>query len=134
MDKPFHLLVPIGVLLFAYFGLVGAAQLPETGLQYVIAAWLMPAAVLVWARADALKNHRPLPPGEGIWFILLGPLLVWYYLWRTRRQRHWGISLLLAVLVLSPGLGVLAGGAMAWTASIPPRYVQLARHGPFLRV
>jgi hypothetical protein len=128
MDRPLRFLVPLGVLLAAYFALVGAAQLPETALQLLVAGWLLPAAIFLSA-----SQHKP-PHGWDLWFLLLGPFLVWYYIWRTRRERSSGTSAVFAAIVLSPAIGMLMGSLAAWLVPLPPRYVQLREGGPTLRI
>jgi hypothetical protein len=133
MKGPLSLLVPTGLVLLVYATLVGAAQLPEhIGLTFA-ATWLLPAGVLLWDRSARLKSAVYTPAsGIGYLLFLFGPLLALWYLLRTRRDRHWGLTVILAGLAFAPMLGYVSGQLAATLVPIPPRYVEL--EGRYRRV
>ena len=126
MNKPLSVLVPVGALAIVYFAFVGAEQLPERAALSTLVGWLVAGAVLLLARAESLQTGRSVPGGgSGVLFLLFGPLFVAYYLFRTRRERHWGVSSILAAVALSPVFGYAIGAGALWAFPIPPRFVDL---------
>jgi hypothetical protein len=121
--NPLPFLLPIGVVFLAYAGLVGAAQLPEhTGLT-IVAAWVLPAVVLMWIRTETGNLTAP-GIGDGMLLLLFGPFLSLYHLIRSRRRRHWGLSVMMGVLLFSVPIGYLGGQTIISLKPIPPRYVE----------
>lgn len=90
MRSTFSVLVPFGALAIVYSVLVGAAQLPERPALGALIGWVLAANVLFVARAESIKANSSAPGRvSGPLFILFGPFYVAYYLFSTRRQRHW---------------------------------------------
>jgi len=92
--------------------------------------WLMPIAILFWIQTEGADSINK----ELKWvFILFGPLVVPYYLLRTRRRRPFPSTALVALALLAPYLGYLAG-SLAPGFGVVPRYYRLTKDGPFERL
>jgi len=120
----------LGAVLFAYSVLIGAEQVPETTLRFVIMVWLMPIAILWWVQTESADTMSE----ELKWlFVLFGFFVIPYYLLRTRRLRPFQSTALVALALLAPYLGYLAGG-LAPVVGVVPRYYRLTKDGPFERL
>jgi hypothetical protein len=125
----------VAAILAIYYGFVGAQQLPESLASGIVAAWGIPALLVVWARAEEPRIGRTVAGLHGgIWFLLFGPLLIPYYLARTRRHRSWKVAATVLLAVASPYLGFTAGAVAGAAADVPPRFVELSDQGPWVRV
>lgn len=124
MRSTFSILVLVGAVAIAYSALVGAEQLPERPVLGAFVSWLVAGGVLFVARTESLRADSSAPGRvSGVLFVLFGPFYVASYLFSTRRQRHWGLSGILASVAFSPFVGYVlgVGATLAWP--IPPRYV-----------
>ena len=126
MRSTLSVLVPVGTLAIVYSALVGAGQLSERPALGALVGWLLAGTVLLVARAESVRADSSAPGRvSGLLFILFGPLYVAYYLFSTRQQRHWGVSVILTAVAFGSFVGYVVGAGVVAAFPIPPRYVDL---------
>lgn len=96
--------------LLSFYNLaINAEVLRESALAEVALYVASPVFLVWWAAADARRTGYWPCFHYGWWLVVLAPVLVPHYLFRTRGRSGWRLAFLLEVVMLAPAAAAYAG-------------------------